>query len=244
LNAARLGKEALANDDFEFAKDKVIMGSERRSLLLSDSERETTAFHESGHALVAKILPGCDPVHKITIVPRGMALGVMTQLPEEDRHTYSKTHFMNMLAVLFGGRVAERIVFGEMNTGASNDIERATEIARRMVCEWGMSDSMGPVHYRGTEENPFLGRDFSRPVDHSETTQREIDHEVRKILDLQYQKAFSIISENRETLERLSRSLIERETLNGEEVDILVKGGVLPPKELEPLDSKGVETVA
>jgi cell division protease FtsH len=249
LNAARLGKESVSNDDFEFAKDKVIMGSERRSMLLSESERETTAFHEAGHALVAKLIPGCDPVHKITIVPRGMALGVMTQLPEEDRHTYSKTHFMNTLAVLFGGRVAERIVFGEMNTGASNDIERATEIARRMVCEWGMSDSMGPVHYRGTEEHPFLGRDFSKPVDHSEATQREIDHEVRKILDQQYEKAFSILSENRAVLEILSRALIERETLNGEEVNILVNGGVLPPRELEPKvekveELKAVGTVA
>jgi cell division protease FtsH len=239
LNAARLGKEQLFREDFEFAKDKVIMGSERRSLLLSEKERETTAYHEAGHALVAKKLPGTDPVHKITIVPRGMALGVMTQLPEEDRHTYSRTHFMNTLAVLFGGRVAERLVFSEMNTGASNDIERATEIARRMVCEWGMSDTMGPVHYRGSEENPFLGRDFSKPADHSEATQREIDHEVRKVLDQQYECAYGIISENLDVLHRLSKALIERETLNGDEVEVIVSGGVLPPRDPEGGGSGG-----
>ncbi len=249
LNAARLGRESVTDDDFDFAKDKVIMGSERRSLLLSDKEKEVTAYHEAGHALVAKKLPGSDPVHKVTIVPRAMALGLMMQLPEDDRHTYSRAHFMNELAVLFGGRVAEKIIFNEITTGASNDIERATAIARRMVCEWGMSDSMGPVHYRGTEEHPFLGRDFSKSVDHSEAIQREIDHEVRKILDQQYEKAFAILSENRAVLEILSRALIERETLNGEEVETLVKGGVLPPRELEPKTAKveesaGVETVA
>lgn len=240
LSAARAGREQVTKEDFEYAKDKVIMGSERRSMLLSEKEKETTAYHEAGHALVAKMLPGTDPVHKITIVPRGMALGVMTQLPEEDRHTYSRTHFLNMLAVLFGGRVAERLIFSDMNTGASNDIERATEIARRMVCEWGMSDSMGPVHYSASEEHVFLGRDIAKPKDHSEATQREIDHEVRKLLEQQYAKAKSIVEEHVDILHRMAKALIERETLNAEEVDALVKGAELPPKEEEAISSESI----
>ncbi len=228
LAAARAGKEMVMREDFEFAKDKVLLGSERRSILLSEKERETTAYHEGGHALVAKMLPGSDPVHKITIVPRGMALGVMTQLPEEDRHTYSRQHFMNQLAVLFGGRVAEMLVFNEMNTGASSDIQRATDLARKMVCEWGMSERMGPVSYSGTEEHVFLGRDLGKPKDHSETTQVEIDNEVRRILDEQYRLAEKLIKENEEALHRIARALIERETVSGDEVDLLINDEPLP----------------
>ena len=228
LAAARAGKEMVMREDFEFAKDKVLLGSERRSILLSEKERETTAYHEGGHALVAKMLPGSDPVHKITIVPRGMALGVMTQLPEEDRHTYSRQHFMNQLAVLFGGRVAEMLVFNEMNTGASSDIQRATDLARKMVCEWDMSERMGPVSYSGTEEHVFLGRDLGKPKDHSETTQVEIDNEVRRILDEQYRLAEKLIKENEEALHRIARALIERETVSGDEVDLLINDEPLP----------------
>jgi cell division protease FtsH len=230
LAAARENKESLDRDNFEFAKDKVMMGSERRSMLLSEKEKETTAYHEAGHALVAKLLPGTDPVHKITIVPRGMALGLMQQLPEEDRHTHSRTSFLNQLAVLFGGRIAETLVFKEMNTGASNDIERATEIARRMVCEWGMSESMGPLYYSGKEEHVFLGRELSNSKDHSEATQLEIDREIRRLIETQYNKAEHLISENIDFLHRIAKSLIERETLSGQEVDALMNGEALPDK--------------
>jgi cell division protease FtsH len=227
LSAARANRENVQSDDFEFAKDKVLMGSERRSLLLSDKEKETTAYHEAGHALIAKSLPGSDPVHKITIVPRGMALGLMQQLPEEDKHTHSRDYFLNQLAVLFGGRVAELAVFSEMNTGASNDIERATEIARRMICEWGMSDTIGPIHYSSKEEHVFLGREISNSREHSENTQLDIDKEVRALLDRQYKLAEKIISEKLDILHKLARALIEKETLSGDEVNTIINGGAL-----------------
>ncbi len=224
LHAARLGKDKVEKMDFEFAKDKVMMGAERRSMLLSEKEKETTAYHEAGHALVAKLLPNADPVHKLTIVPRGMALGLMQQLPETDKHTYSKSYWLDQLAVFFGGRVAEELVFNDMNTGASSDIERATDIARRMVCEWGMSSLLGPVHYSSKDEHVFLGRDFGKPREHSEVTQEEIDREIRKIVDDRYEVAKKIISENLQTLHKLAKAVIEKETLDAEDIERIIRG--------------------
>ncbi len=229
LRAARKNKDKVYSEDFEYAKDKVMMGAERRSMLLSEKEKETTAYHEAGHALVAKLLPNADPVHKLTIVPRGMALGLMQQLPEQDKHTYSKKYWLDQLAVFFGGRVAEELVFDDMNTGASSDIERATQIARRMVCEWGMSEKLGPVHYSSRDEHVFLGKDLGKPKEHSETTQVEIDNEVRGILDSQYKIARKIISENLDTLHRLAKGVLERETLDSDDIEKIMKGETLPP---------------
>ncbi len=224
LYAARSHKDKVTRFDFEYAKDKVMMGAERRSMLLTEKEKETTAYHESGHALVAKMLPHADPVHKLTIVPRGMALGVMQQLPENDKHTYSKSYWMDQLAVFFGGRAAEELIFQDMNTGASSDIERATDIARRMVCEWGMSDKLGPVHYSTKEEHVFLGRDFGKAKEHSESTQVSIDAEVSSIVESQYKLARKILTENIETLHRLAKAVLEKETLDSEDIDRILKG--------------------
>lgn len=229
LYAARQNKSEVHREDFEYAKDKVMMGAERRSMLLSAKEKETTAYHESGHALVAKMLPNADPVHKLTVVPRGMALGLMQQLPENDKHTYSRSYWLDQLAVFFGGRVAELEVFGEMNTGAASDIERATEIARRMVREWGMSEKLGPVQYAIREGEVFLGKEMGRSADFSERVQEEIDSEVRRILDEQYKVAERIVREHIDALHRLAKSAIERETLNAEEIDLLLADKELPP---------------
>ena len=235
LYAARQNKEKVTRSDFEYAKDKVIMGAERRSMLLTEKEKETTAYHESGHALVAKLLPNADPVHKLTIVPRGMALGLMQQLPENDKHTYSRSYWLDQLAVFFGGRVAEELVFNEMNTGASSDIERATEIARRMVCEWGMSDQLGPIHYSSKEEHVFLGRDLGKPREHSETIQVEIDREVKRILDDRYQVAKKILTENLDSLHRLARAVLVKETLDADDIERIVKGGGTLPDDSGPV---------
>lgn len=238
LYAARQDKTEVERSDFEFAKDKVMMGAERRSLLLSDEEKRTTAYHESGHALVAKLLPNADPVHKLTIVPRGMALGVMQQLPEADKHTYSRSYWMDQLAVFFGGRAAEELVFNEMNTGASSDIERATEIARRMVCEWGMSPELGPVHFSSKEDHVFLGREIGKPREHSEHTQVEIDAEVKRILEDRYRLAKKLIEENLEVLHSLARCVLERETLTSSDIEAIMKGEELPPMKLEGNNKK------
>ncbi len=229
LYAARKGRDKVTKSDFEFAKDKVMMGAERRSMLLTEKEKLTTAYHESGHALVAKLLPNADPVHKLTIVPRGMALGVMQQLPENDKHTYSRAYWMDQLAVFFGGRVAEELVFNEMNTGASSDIERATDITRRMVCEWGMSEKLGPIHYNTKEEHVFLGRDLGKPREHSEATQIEIDAEVKAIIDSRHALAKKLIEEHLETLHRLAKAVMVRETLDAEEIEKIMKNQDLPP---------------
>jgi cell division protease FtsH len=215
--------------DFEYAKDKVMMGAERRSMLLSEREKLTTAYHEAGHALVAKKLKNADPVHKLTIVPRGMALGLMQQLPETDKHTYSRAYWMDQLAVFFGGRVAEELVFQEMNTGASSDIERATEIARRMVCEWGMSEKLGPVHYNTKEEHVFLGREIGKPREHSEAIQWEIDQEVKKILNSQYEIAKGILSQNLDLLHALSKAVLEKETLDSDDIERILRGESFNP---------------
>ncbi len=229
LYAARKNKSTVERSDFEYAKDKVMMGAERRSMLLSEKEKLTTAYHESGHALVAKKLSNADPVHKLTIVPRGMALGLMQQLPEADKHTYSRSYWMDQLAVFFGGRVAEELVFNEMNTGASSDIQRATEIARRMVCEWGMSATLGPVHYDTKEEHVFLGRDIGKPREHSEAIQLEIDQEVKRIIQSQYDIARKIVSEHLEVLHNLAKAVMERETLDADDIDRILRGEGLSP---------------
>jgi cell division protease FtsH len=229
LYAARKNKSTVERSDFEYAKDKVMMGAERRSMLLSEKEKLTTAYHESGHALVAKKLSNADPVHKLTIVPRGMALGLMQQLPEADKHTYSRSYWMDQLAVFFGGRVAEELVFNEMNTGASSDIQRATEIARRMVCEWGMSSSLGPIHYDTKEEHVFLGREIGKPREHSEAIQLEIDQEVKRILQSQYDIAKKIVSDHLEVLHNLAKAVMERETLDADDIDRILRGEGLSP---------------
>jgi cell division protease FtsH len=215
--------------DLERAKDKVMMGAERRSVVLSEKERLTTAIHEAGHTLVAKLLPGTDPVHKVTIIPRGMALGVTMQLPEQDRHNLTSQSARDSIAILFGGRVAEELLCQDVTTGASNDIERATEMARKMVTEWGMSPRIGPVKLSTKEEHVFLGKEFGSGREHSEKMAMEVDEEVRRILNDNLERARTLLRDNLETLKRISQSLMERETLDGKEIDILVSGGTLPP---------------
>src|SRR5512142_1254660 len=222
LNAARYDKKKVQMVDFEFAKDKVLMGVERKSMVMSDREKKNTAYHESGHTIVAAILPSADPLHKVTIIPRGRALGLTQQLPTEDKYSYSKKYLDSMLAVLMGGRIAEEVFIGEITTGAGNDIERATGMARRMVCEWGMSD-LGPATFGKKEEAIFLGREFAQHQDYSEATAIEIDKEVRRILEKAYNTAKEIITNNKTALDRIARRLLERETLEGWEVNDILR---------------------
>ena len=230
--AARKGRKVILMADFEASIDKVIAGSERKSRIISEKEKTNTAVHEMGHALVAHYLPDTDPVHKITIIPRGMALGLTMQLPVEDRLSVSRTHLKNQICILLAGRVAEDLVFNEITSGASNDIERATKIARKMVCELGMSDEVGPLHLAESNQPVFLGRDFSTRNDISEETARKIDEEIKKLIDWAFKEARRILTENREILDRCSNALLERETINAEEFEKLIKG-----EELEPLPS-------
>jgi cell division protease FtsH len=222
LNAARYDKKKVQMIDFEFAKDKVLMGVERKSMVMSDREKRNTAYHESGHTIVAAILPAADPLHKVTIIPRGRALGLTQQLPVEDKYSYSKRYLESNLAVLMGGRIAEEIFLSEITTGAGNDIERATQLARRMVCEWGMSE-LGPATFGKKEEAIFLGREFAQHQDYSEATAIEIDKEVRRILDKAYKTAHEIISNNKQSLDKIARKLLERETLEGWEVNDVLR---------------------
>ncbi len=222
LLAARHDKDRVNMNDFELAKDKVMMGTERKSMIISDEEKRNTAYHESGHALVAKLLPGADPVHKVTIIPRGMALGLTQQLPMDERHSQDKQHLLNNVTILFGGRVAEELVLDHMTTGAGNDIERATEIAHRMVCEWGMSEKLGPMTFGKKEEQIFLGRDFTQQQDYSESTAVEIDREVRHIIQGCYNKAKEILTTHLELLHRVSKELLDKEVLDGAEIDVIV----------------------
>jgi cell division protease FtsH len=222
LIAARRNKKKVDMEDFEFAKDKVIMGVERKTLMLTDEEKRLTAYHEAGHALVAAFTPGSDPLHKVTIIPRGRALGLTMQLPTEDKYTYRKQYVEAQIAILMGGRVAEELTQDDITTGAGNDIERATEMARRMVCEWGMSE-LGPLSYGSKEEPVFLGRDFAQRADYSEDTALRIDHEVSRIVQTGYESATAILSQNREVLDRIARELLERETLDGEEVYNIIR---------------------
>jgi cell division protease FtsH len=228
LLAARDDKKSVGDEDFESAKDKVLMGVERRSMVISEKEKRTTAYHEAGHALVALQLPGSDPLHKVTIIPRGRALGVTMQLPEDEKHTYPKNFLYNNLAIFMGGRVAEEICLGQMTTGAGNDIERATEMARKMVCEWGMSEKMGPLTYGSKEEQVFLGRDMSNQKNFSDETAKLIDQEVKNLVMGGYKKAHKIITEHRDSLEKMALALLDRETLNASEIKDIIAGKTPP----------------
>ena len=228
LLAARDDKKCVGNDDFESAKDKVLMGVERRSMVISEKEKRTTAYHEAGHALVALKLPGTDPLHKVTIIPRGRALGVTMQLPEDEKHTYPRNFLYNNLAIFMGGRVAEEICLGQMTTGAGNDIERATEMARKMVCEWGMSEKMGPLTYGTKEEQVFLGKDFSQQKNFSDQTAKLIDQEVKALVMSGYEKACEIITEHRDSLEKMALALLDRETLNASEIKEIINEKIPP----------------
>jgi cell division protease FtsH len=236
LNAARYNKKLVAMGDFELAKDKVLMGAERKSMVISNEEKRVTAYHEAGHTLVGLKVPNADPVHKVTIIPRGMALGVTQQLPEGDRHNYSQEYLLGQIAILMGGRIAEETFLGSITTGASNDIERATELARAMVCEYGMSE-MGPLTFGKKEEQIFLGREIAQHRDFSEDTAIKIDHQVKKIVTAQFERAKSIIEENRETMIRLAECLLERESLDGVEIRRIVAG--LPLDENPPVSDGG-----
>jgi cell division protease FtsH len=222
LLAARRNKDKIEMVDLEDAKDKVLMGTERRSMIISDEEKRTTAFHEAGHTLVAKLLPNTDPIHKVTIIPRGRALGLTQQLPLDDKHTYTKEYLIDNICVLMGGRIAEEIALNTQTTGASNDIERATEIARKMVCEYGMSETLGPLSFGKKEEEIFLGREITQHRDYSEETARKIDLEVNKLIGQNYQKTHKLVSENIASLNKLAKALLEKETLGGPEIDLIV----------------------
>ena len=234
--AARRNKTLVDMQDFEDAKDKVMLGVERRSLVLTEDERKLTAYHEAGHAIVALKIPGSDPVHKVTIVPRGRALGLTASLPEVDRHNYSKDWLIGSLAMFFGGRVAEEIIFGadKVTTGAGNDIERATGLARRMVTQFGMSEVIGPLAVGDKEQEIFLGREFAQRREISERTAQMVDTEVKRLIDEAYARAMQIISENRELLDRIAVALLDRETIDREDLDRLVKNLPLPPRNLSP----------
>src|SRR2546426_4915453 len=233
LWAPRQNRKFVMMVDFEMSKDKVMMGVERRSMILSDEEKKNTAYHEAGHALVAAMTPGADPVHKVTIIPRGMALGLTMQLPTDDKHSYTKEHLEGMLAVLMGGRTAEELFLGHITTGAGNDIERATDIARNMVCEWGMSE-LGPLAFGKKEEAIFLGREIAQHRDFSEDTAVQIDKEVKRIVSIAYESAKNIQNTHRDILERIAQGLLEREVLDANEVRLLIEGKPLPEKPRTP----------
>jgi cell division protease FtsH len=224
LLAARLGKEKVEMVDLEQAKDKVLMGVERKSMIIPLEERRITAFHEAGHTLVAKMIPGTDPIHKVTIIPRGRALGLTQQLPLDEKHTYPKDYLLNNIAVMMGGRAAEELVLKRQTTGAGNDIERSTEIARKMVCEWGMSEKLGPLTFGQKEEQIFLGREFAQHRDYSEETARLIDNEIRMIVNQSYEKAKDLLQKNLTTLEKLANALLEKEVLDANQIESIIKG--------------------
>jgi len=237
LLAARKNKKTVNMDDFEEAKDKVMMGTERKSMIISEEEKKMTAYHEIGHVLVAKLIPESDPVHKVTIIPRGRALGVTHYLPVDEKHTYSREYVESKILTLLGGRAAELVVFNQYTTGAGNDIERATNLARKMVCEWGMSEDLGPLAYGKNEEEIFLGREITKHNDYSDETARKIDTEIKKIVTGAMEKAVKLLKDNIEMLHVLSKELLEREILDAEEIDMLIKGEELPP--LKKHDNNG-----
>ena len=243
LLAARRGREKVTMDDLESAKDKIMLGAERKSLVLSEAERKLTAYHEAGHAVVALRVPGLDPVHKVTIVPRGRALGVTASLPEEDRHSYSRDYLLARLVMLYGGRAAEEMIFGpeKITTGAGNDIERATSMARRMVTRFGMSEKVGPMAVGDSEQEVFLGRELVQRREISEDTARLVDDEVKRFLDEAYQTAVDALTEHRELLESIAEALLERETLDREEIEALADGEPLPPMVVETPGEDGEE---
>jgi cell division protease FtsH len=232
LNAARMNRKSVFMIDFETAKDKVLMGAERKSMLLTDEEKRVTAYHEAGHALVACIRDHADPLHKVTIIPRGMALGVTMQLPEDDKHTVTKDYLETQLAILMGGRIAEEIFLKQMTTGAGNDIERATEMSRKMVCEYGMS-RLGPLTFGKKEEQIFLGREIAQHRDFSEETARQIDAEVKSLVDEAYRSAYGILDSRQDIMHRVAAALLERETLDGNEIRMIIEGKELPPLKID-----------
>jgi cell division protease FtsH len=235
LFAARANKRLVDMDDFERAKDKIIMGAERRSIVMPEHERKNTAYHEAGHAVVAKLMPKTDPVHKVTIIPRGRALGVTMQLPEQDRYSMDREMLLQNIAVLFGGRIAEEIFMGQMTTGASNDFERATDIARNMVTRWGMSDELGPMVYGENEGEVFLGRSVTVHKNVSETTMQKVDAEIRRIVDQQYQLARNLIEQHRDKVETMAKALLEWETLDSDQINDIMEGRApRPPKPAQP----------
>src|SRR4029079_17118770 len=215
LLAARRNQKFVTMADFESSKDKVLMGAERKSMIITDEEKRLTAFHEAGHALVAALLPHTDPLHKVTIIPRGMALGLTQQLPTEEKHNWSRDQIESRIAVTMGGRIAEDLTFGQITTGAQNDIEQATELARKMGCEWGMSDALGPLTYGKKEEAIFLGKEFNRHQDYSEATALKIDAEIRRIVVEQYERAHRILTDRRPELVKVAEALLEHEVLDG-----------------------------
>jgi cell division protease FtsH len=224
LNAARYNQKVVRMLDFEFAKDKVLMGSERRSMIINEEEKKVTAVHEAGHALLAVLLPHADPVHKVTIIPRGMALGVTMQLPVDDKHNYTRDYLHDQIAILLGGRIAEEITMNGMTTGAGNDLERSTELARKMVCEWGMSDAMGPLTFGKKEEQIFLGREIAQHQDYSEDTAIRIDHEIKRFVTMNYERARAVLESHRPALDRIAEELLAREVLDAEQVRRIVAG--------------------
>ena len=223
LLAARENKEAVDMLDFEKAKDKILMGAERKSMIISEEEKRVTAYHEAGHTLVAKILPGTDPIHKVTIIPRGLALGLTQQLPEDERHSYPKSYLLNNLAILMGGRVAEELILDEFTTGAGNDIEKASSLARKMVCEWGMSNHLGPITFGKREEHTFLARDFGHVKDYSEETAKRIDREIMEIVNDSYRRAKSVIQKNIGCLHAIASALLEKESLDAKNIDKIMQ---------------------
>ena len=237
LNAARYNQKVVQMQDFEFAKDKVLMGSERRSMIISDEEKQVTAVHEGGHALLAVLLPHADPIHKVTIIPRGMALGVTQQLPVDDKHNYSRDYLNDQIAILLGGRLAEELTNGNVTTGAGNDLDRATDMARRMVCEWGMSESIGPLTYGKKEEQVFLGRDFAQSQDYSEGTAIRIDQEIKRIVTENYERARELLDSHKDELVRIAEELLIREVLDADQVTRLAKG--LPLADPAPAPASG-----
>jgi len=241
LNAARNNRRAVLMYDFELAKDKVLMGAERKSMLLTEEEKKVTAYHEAGHAIVAAMMPHADPLHKVTIIPRGMALGVTMQLPETDKHNYTREYLATQIAVMMGGRLAEELFLNQMSTGAGNDIERATELARKMVCEWGMS-SLGPLTFGKKEEQIFLGRELAQHRDFSEETAREIDAEVRRFVNTGYENAKKLIETNHEAMVRIAEALLEREVLDAAELKLILEGKPLPARVI-PQKEESVQQV-
>jgi cell division protease FtsH len=222
--------------DFEYAKDKVLMGSERRSMIISDAEKRVTAIHEAGHALLTVLLPYADPIHKVTIIPRGMALGLTQQLPADEKHNYSRDYLNDQIAILLGGRIAEEITMDSLTTGAGNDLERSTELARRMVCEWGMSDAMGPLTFGKKEEQIFLGREIAQHQDYSEDTALKIDHEVKRFITDNYQRSHRILSEHKGPLLKMADALLAREVLDADQVRRVAAG--LPLDEPQPVAAR------
>jgi cell division protease FtsH len=239
LFAARAGKELITMEDFEQAKDKVLMGSERKSLIMSERERTNTAYHEAGHTLVARLLPGTDPIHKVTIIPRGRALGLTQQLPLDERHTYPKEYLICTLTVLLGGRAAEDLQFQHFTTGAGNDLERATDLARKMVCNWGMSEELGPVTFGKREEHIFLGREFAQSKDFSEETARTIDRAIKNLVTNAYVHARELLAGNRPTLQALAQKLLDKETLDSREIDAIIDSLKEPTEPTAPEEAPG-----